>query len=288
MWCYIKSCESGVARNGSPFLKMDIITEKGESGKATCFTSKFTPGSAKGRIVMSSINLNAEYPNITEGELGLSFAPEDISSDVRKLFKPYLPPHIPSLQEFKGAVTALLPDKSPEFDAELGDLYEKYSLRFGGHSVHHNYPGGLLLHVVQVLNIVRALHESGLFPHEFNPYVCGVAALYHDYGKIWEYDEEGNYQESIALEGHVFTSARWFSEHGTHFPLTEDEKRNVIHCILSHHGKKEWGSPVEPATIEAFILHHADMLSGHGEVYARSANMERQFILGGGFTVRLN
>jgi 3'-5' exoribonuclease len=35
----------------------------------------------------------------------------------------------------------------------------------------------------------------------------------------------------------------------------------VIHCILSHHGRKDWGSPVEPATLEALVLHQADMLS---------------------------
>jgi 3'-5' exoribonuclease len=31
--------------------------------------------------------------------------------------------------------------------------------------------------------------------------------------------------------------------------------------MLAHHGRKEWGSPVEPATNEAWILHAADMMS---------------------------
>lgn len=32
------------------------------------------------------------------------------------------------------------------------------------------------------------------------------------------------------------------------------------HMVLSHHGKQEWGSPVEPKLMEAEVLHHIDML----------------------------
>jgi 3'-5' exoribonuclease len=32
------------------------------------------------------------------------------------------------------------------------------------------------------------------------------------------------------------------------------------HLILSHHGKLEWGSPLEPCTLEAVLLHESDML----------------------------
>jgi 3'-5' exoribonuclease len=35
----------------------------------------------------------------------------------------------------------------------------------------------------------------------------------------------------------------------------------IEHAILAHHGRQEWGSPVEPVTAEAYILHYADMLS---------------------------
>ena len=46
----------------------------------------------------------------------------------------------------------------------------------------------------------------------------------------------------------------------------------VGHCILAHHGHKEWGSPVEPITTEARILHFADDLSARCalELYTRT------------------
>ena len=32
------------------------------------------------------------------------------------------------------------------------------------------------------------------------------------------------------------------------------------HIVLAHHGRKEWGSPVEPMMPEALLVHHADDL----------------------------
>lgn len=47
-----------------------------------------------------------------------------------------------------------------------------------------------------------------------------------------------------------------------------EEIEMLQHIILSHHGRLEWGSPVEPATIEAIIVHHVDNLDA--KVYAFS------------------
>jgi len=33
----------------------------------------------------------------------------------------------------------------------------------------------------------------------------------------------------------------------------------LLHIILAHHGTKEFGSPVYPATIEAILVHQADV-----------------------------
>ena len=41
------------------------------------------------------------------------------------------------------------------------------------------------------------------------------------------------------------------------------------HLIVSHHGTKEWGSPVEPATIEACILHFADNMDAQVNKFER-------------------
>ena len=41
----------------------------------------------------------------------------------------------------------------------------------------------------------------------------------------------------------------------------EDKENHILHLILSHHGRKEWGVPIEPKTKEAELLHNADLRS---------------------------
>ena len=44
--------------------------------------------------------------------------------------------------------------------------------------------------------------------------------------------------------------------------VMQDEERDEIgHLILSHHGRRDWGAIQEPKTAEAWALHLADMAS---------------------------
>ena len=38
-------------------------------------------------------------------------------------------------------------------------------------------------------------------------------------------------------------------------------KAMLLHVILSHHGRKDWGSPVLPQLPEALLIHYCDQLS---------------------------
>ena len=54
--------------------------------------------------------------------------------------------------------------------------------------------------------------------------------------------------------------------------------------VLSHHGNKEFGSPVEPLTIEAEVLHHIDDL----DAKLNMINKALDEIEEGEFTPRIN
>jgi 3'-5' exoribonuclease len=98
-----------------------------------------------------------------------------------------------------------------------------------------------------------------------------TAALWHDYCKIYEYTEPlgngvwdystDNYRNRI---GHIAGSVLAFyqrAEAGCN-NIKQPVLDAIAHCILAHHGPvREWGSPVAPQTLEALILHQADMLS---------------------------
>jgi 23S rRNA maturation-related 3'-5' exoribonuclease YhaM len=49
-----------------------------------------------------------------------------------------------------------------------------------------------------------------------------------------------------------------FFDHKGNVDINQD---NITHNILSHHGQRAYGSPVFPATREAWVLHLADNLS---------------------------
>ena len=49
----------------------------------------------------------------------------------------------------------------------------------------------------------------------------------------------------------------------------EELRLRVLHMILSHHGRKEFGAPVLPATPEAIALHFLDNLDARLEATNR-------------------
>lgn len=137
----------------------------------------------------------------------------------------------------------------------------------GGITKHHDYRHGLVTHVAEVMRNVSKMTGDKPSPE------LVTAVIWHDYKKTKEYALEydcttpsgervvkTDYHEKIR---HVAGSAMefYFYTHGSNDPLFVDR---VVHLLLSHHGRREWGSPVEPKTAEAFLLHAADMMSAHG------------------------
>jgi 3'-5' exoribonuclease len=92
-----------------------------------------------------------------------------------------------------------------------------------------------------------------------------VAALFHDYGKIHEYAFTADGVDKLPFQrrtGHVVWSWAAFLEMAKN--LTPEETEDIGHALLAHHGRREWGSPVEPQTRLAYIIHTADMMSARG------------------------
>ena len=47
----------------------------------------------------------------------------------------------------------------------------------------------------------------------------------------------------------------------------EELTNQLCHIILSHHGRYEWGSPRMPKTIEACVVHQADLMDSQVKNY---------------------
>ena len=125
---------------------------------------------------------------------------------------------------------------------------------------HHAKLGGLLLHIFEVTSIARATAKT--MNANVDPVVAG--ALLHDIGKVEAYEIEGggfaNTPRGLLL-GHVVLGCLMLERRIASLGRTvcsEGQLLDLQHMILSHHGSLEFGSPVQPMTTEAEIVHWAD------------------------------
>ena len=134
-------------------------------------------------------------------------------------------------------------------------------------SLHHSYLGGLLEHTVSVAQICDFL--SGMYKNiNRDLLICG--ALLHDIGKIYELSPfpDNGYTDGGRLLGHIFIGAELVSKEALMIDRFPENLETLIkHCILSHHGEYEFGSPKRPKIIEAFILFCADNMDAKTKAF---------------------
>lgn len=145
--------------------------------------------------------------------------------------------------------------QSPGFQEQVGSATVAH---------HHAYIGGLLVHTAEVTDY--AYNMIDMFPNCDWDAVL-TAAILHDWGKIHEYEivngeiRKTDYRRLIR---HVAGSYAMVEQELSYYlDVPRETKLKIGHAILAHHGRQEWGSPMEPQNVEAFILHTADMFSAH-------------------------
>ncbi len=140
-------------------------------------------------------------------------------------------------------------------DAEFADKYKRAP---GGKLWHHNRIGGLIEHSLAMVRICRYL--ARLYP-EIDRDLLIAGAILHDVGKIEEFSCETmiDYTDRGRLVGHIVLGSQWITARAAQIEDFPPALLDVlIHLILSHQG--EFGSPIEPSTKEAFLLHYADLI----------------------------
>lgn len=180
----------------------------------------------------------ADYIPTTKKDVGEMF--EQVLSYIRSVKNPYLSQ---LLKRF------FLKDKA---------FVEKFKKHSAAKSVHHGFMGGLLEHTLSVTNMCE--YFAGAYP-KIQRDLLITAALFHDMGKIDEIAgfPRNDYTDEGQLLGHIYIGAQKLSSAIAEingFPKKLENE--LLHCILAHHGKLEFGSPKVPALFEAMALHLAD------------------------------
>ncbi|MBV8200281.1 MAG: HD domain-containing protein [Acidobacteria bacterium] len=127
-------------------------------------------------------------------------------------------------------------------------------------SMHHAYRGGLLEHVVSMAELAVAVCAHY---HDLDRDLMLLGVLFHDLGKLRELGAmpANDYTLEGRLVGHVVLGRDLLRERCAAIADFPDDLRLLLeHLVLSHQGKKEFSSPVEPMTLEAVALHFIDDL----------------------------
>ncbi len=127
-------------------------------------------------------------------------------------------------------------------------------------AMHHAYRGGLLEHVVSMAELAIQVCEHY---RDLDRDLIVVGVLFHDLGKLLELGAMpvNDYTLAGRLVGHVVMGRDLLRDRCAAIPgFPEDLQLLLEHMVLSHQGKKEFASPVEPMTPEAVVLHFIDDL----------------------------
>ncbi len=128
-------------------------------------------------------------------------------------------------------------------------------------TLHHNYLGGLLEHVVELIGLTLDIARH--FPSADRDLLTAGAFL-HDIGKVRELSVRKSieYTTEGKLLGHISLGYEMMAEKIKTIPGFPEELAMLLkHIMLSHHGEYEFGSPKRPKIQEAMIINYLDDLS---------------------------
>jgi len=264
-----------VAKNGTNFLAMKISDQTGEIAvKVWDATEDLFNQLEAGRV----IELFKIQPKVYKDQIQLEWDGKNSSAfklvseeeGDDSLLLPHAPGNLAALWEYlKGIMETI---RNPVLkmvlkvffdDREFVALFLKVPAAL---KRHHAYIGGLVEHTAGVTALCEA--AAGYYPL-VNRDILLTGAMLHDIGKTRTYKVINGFDgtDEGKLIGHLVLGMQMV-ERAFERVLSEDRsfseadglvlRNQLLHLLISHHGIMEWGSPIEPLTLEACMLHHAD------------------------------
>lgn len=147
---------------------------------------------------------------------------------------------------------------------------------------HHAWIGGLAEHTLEVAELADMYCQRN---RGVDRDILLAAALLHDIGKVNEIETDSlglplGFTAEGKLLRHIYLGMEHVEQACRQVGASTETALIIKHCILSHHGQPEWGSPVEPMMMEAELLHYLDNISAKTDMFSR----ESERTAPGGFT----
>lgn len=258
-WLFAEEVQNRTAKNGKPYRQLKLRDQRGNDITARHFDlpQKEFNVPQKGKVVLIK-GMIEEYQNNLQLKLAHAELDETAPLDL------FVIRTRRNLDELEGQFWVLMNTvQHPGLQALLQECFTNEVIqqfrRWPAAVKHHGaVVGGLLEHTVNVSLITQFLTNLYSCNHD----LALAGALLHDIGKLRELEEQPGrgFTPDGNLFGHIILGTQYVEQYAKHVvELDEATRLDVLHIILAHHGTKEFGSPVYPATIEALIVHLADM-----------------------------
>jgi len=254
--------ETRNTKAGKPFYKLKVSDRTGTVDctvwEIAAMESGLKPGDlirVTARVTEYQGKSQLEASSVAAGAAGAAQAADFLPSTYRDVeeLKGFLQFHIDSVRDrdYGALLHAFFSDP---------DFYQAFTTAPAAKVYHHAYLGGLMEHTVAVVDLCDFVGQQyGRIDRD----LLVTAALLHDAGKTKElaFETTIDFTDAGRFLGHVIQGVTLVAEKAKEVPTFPEEKlQQLLHCVVSHHGELEWGSPKRPKTIEALILHHVDNL----------------------------
>ena len=166
--------------------------------------------------------------------------------------------------------------------AVISHFYDKYTTYPAAVKIHHEFGCGIIHHSLAMADLAEDVAKR--YP-QVDRDLLVAGALMHDIGKTVEYENPLMPAQTVEgkLCGHIAIMYAEFKKIVDPLNIQSEVPVLLEHMILAHHGKLEWGSPVYPATREAWLLAQIDLIDSHMMVLDKALEPIKE----GEFTPRL-
>ncbi|GBG96270.1 3'-5' exoribonuclease YhaM family protein [Lactococcus termiticola] len=259
----IKSAEKRQTRAGKDFLSLNFQDKSGSiSGNLWDVSNKQVQQFSAGKIVhMGAVKeLYNGMPQVNKIQLRLA---DDNEAGKAKDYREQSPVDEADLREYVHGL--LYKIENGTWNRIVRHILKKFDKEFfefpAAKTNHHAFEGGLAYHTVTMLQLAEQVVQ--VYP-QLNSSLMFAGILLHDMAKCLEFTgvENTSYTLRGNLLGHIVLIDEEVSKAAIELGI-DDEKEDLLllrHCLLSHHGELEYGSPVRPQIMEAEIIHQIDMM----------------------------
>lgn len=270
--------ELKTAKNGKPFLNLELRDQSALLPAKVWNNFDNVVDEIKEGMIVKIAGLLEEFNGslqIRIDKIRLSNENDNVASD------DFLPRSVRPLNEMIDELNSVIGSITNPFLTSLIKIIlvkenlDKFCRTPAGKAWHHAYLNGLLEHTLEIIKICDLM--AVLHP-ELNRDLLITGALLHDFGKTEEltYENSFDYSDKGKLIGHIVISAIEIEKAVSQIPeFPEELKNQLLHLVLSHQGKLEFASPVEPKTLEAIVLYQADELSAKTNAYKSAIEADR-------------